>query len=55
MNILLSKLKEKSTWVGLAALTAALGWKVDPDQFSAIGAIVIALVGAYEVFRKEPK
>jgi hypothetical protein len=49
----LGKLKEKSTWAGLAALTAAAGWKLDPDQWSAIAATVIAVVGLYEVFRRE--
>ena len=49
----LGKLKEKSTWAGLAALAAAAGWKLDPDQWSAIAATVIAAVGLYEVFRRE--
>jgi len=49
----LGKLKEKSTWAGLAALTAAAGWKLDPDQWSAIAATVVAAVGLWEVFRKE--
>ena len=49
----LGKLKEKSTWAGIAALTAAAGWKLDPDQWSAIAAVVIAAVGVWEVFRRE--
>ena len=49
----LGKLKEKSTWAGIAALTAAAGWKLDPDQWSAIAAVVIAAVGVWEVFRKD--
>ena len=49
----LGKLKEKSTWAGIAALTAAAGWKLDPEQWSAIAAVVISAVGLYEVFRKE--
>ena len=56
MNLLqtaLGKLKEKSTWAGIAALTAAAGWKLDPDQFAAISATVIALVGLWEVFRRD--
>jgi threonine/homoserine efflux transporter RhtA len=56
MNLLttaLGKLKEKSTWAGIAALTAAAGWKLDPDQWSAIAAVVIAAVGVWEVFRKD--
>jgi hypothetical protein len=56
MNLLstaLGKLKEKSTWAGLAALAAAAGWKLDPEQWSAIAATVVAAVGLYEVFRRE--
>ncbi len=56
MNLLstaLGKLKEKSTWAGLAALAAAAGWKLDPDQWSAVAAVVISAVGLYEVFRKD--
>jgi hypothetical protein len=49
----LSKLKERSTWAGLAALGAAAGWKLDPEQWSAIAAVVIGVVGLYEVFRKD--
>ena len=53
VNTALGKLKEKSTWAGLAALAAAAGWKLDPEQWSAIAATVVAAVGLWEVFRKE--
>jgi hypothetical protein len=53
MKSLIQRLKEPSTWAGLAALTAAIGWKVDPDQFAAVGAVIVALIGLWEVFRKE--
>lgn len=49
----ITKLKEKSTWAGLATLTALLGLKLEPEQYGAISAAVIALIGVYEVFRKE--
>jgi hypothetical protein len=52
MSYLLGRLKEKSTYAGLLAIFAALGWSVDPDQFAAVSAVVIALVGLWEVFRK---
>lgn len=52
MNVLLGKLKEKGTWAGLLAIAAAFGWKIDPEQFSAISAVVIAIVGLWEVLRK---
>ena len=56
MNLLqtaLGKLKEKSTWAGLAALAAAAGWKLDPELWSAIAATVVAAIGLWEVFRKD--
>jgi hypothetical protein len=53
MNKIISHLKQRSTWAGIASLVALTGWQVSPDQFSAISAVVIALVGAYEVFRDE--
>jgi hypothetical protein len=53
VTTLLGKLKERSTWAGLATLTAAIGWKLDPDQWSAIAAAAIAAISLYEVFRKE--
>ncbi len=53
LNTALGRLKEKSTWAGLAALAAAAGWKLDPEQWSAIAATVVAAVGLWEVFRKD--
>jgi len=55
MDFMLSKLKEKSTYAGLAALLAAFGWKVDPDTFAAGSAAVIAIVALWEILRREPK
>jgi hypothetical protein len=55
MNKILSHLKQKSTWAGIASLVALTGWQVSPDQFSAISAVIIALAGAYEVIRNEKK
>lgn len=53
LNTVLGRLKEKSTWAGLATLAAAVGWKMEPEAWSAIAAAVIGLVGVWEVFRKE--
>ena len=53
MDYLLSKLKEKSTYAGLLALLSAAGLVIDPEQFAAVATGVMALVGAFEVFRKE--
>jgi hypothetical protein len=56
MNLLhtaLGKLREKSTWAGIATLAAAAGWKLNESEWSAIAAVVISAVGLWEVFRKE--
>jgi hypothetical protein len=55
MSFILGKLKEKSTYAGLAALLAAFGWSIDPETFSAGAAAIIAIVGLWEVLRRESK
>jgi hypothetical protein len=55
INSALSRLKEKSTWAGLASLVALAGLKVDPDLFGQISTAAIALIGLYEIARKESK
>jgi hypothetical protein len=53
IEILINRLKEKSTWAGLATSVSLVGLKLQPDQFAAISTGVIGLIGIYEVFRKE--
>lgn len=53
LNVVIARLKEKSTWAGIATIAAAIGWKMEPEAWSAIAAAVISAVGVYEVFRKE--
>ena len=55
MTYLVARLKEKSTYSGILALLSAVGVAVDPEQFSAIAAALMALVGVFEVFRREKK
>jgi hypothetical protein len=55
VDIILKRLKEKSTWAGITTIAALVGLKLDPDQFGAISTAVIGLIGAYEVFRREKK
>ena len=55
MDYILARLKERSTYAGIAALLGAFGLAVDPETFSAIVAALIALVGVFEVFRRESK
>jgi hypothetical protein len=53
LNTVIDRLKEKSTWAGIATLAAAAGWRLEPEAWSAIAAVVISAVGLWEVFRKE--
>jgi len=55
MNNILSRLKEPSTFRGLAILAGLVGVTIDPAQVNAIAAAVAAIIGLIEVFRKESK
>jgi len=55
MNNILSRLKEPSTFRGLAILAGLGGIAVDPAQVNAIAAAVAAIIALIEVFRKETK
>ena len=52
MNYLLDRLKEPSTWRGLAVMVGAFGVHMHPDLMPAIGTAVIAAIGLVEVVRK---
>lgn len=53
MQYIIDRLKERSTYAGLAALAAAFNWKLDPDLWAAASAAIIALVAFWEILRKE--
>lgn len=55
MNNILARLKEPSTFRGLAILAGLAGVTIDPAQVNAIAAAVAAVLGLIEVFRKEAK
>ena len=55
MNTLLQRLKEPSTFRGLAILAGLCGYAIDPAQLQAISSAVVAAIGLIEVFRNEPK
>jgi len=55
MNTLLQRLKEPSTFRGLAILAGLCGYAIDPAQINAISSAVVAVIGLIEVFRREPK
>jgi hypothetical protein len=53
MEYALARLKEPSTWRGLALFAGGFGVQVAPDLIPAIGAAVAAVIGLVEVLRKE--
>lgn len=53
MTPLLNRLKEPSTWAGLATVTALTGLTLHPEQWEAISTFVIAAIALFEVFRPE--
>ena len=55
MNAIVSRLKERSTYAGLAALLGAFGLAVDPELYGHASTILISLVGVWEIVRREKK
>lgn len=55
MQYLVSRLKEPSTWAGLAALASAFGLTVSDDLTQAISALGVAIGGLLAVFLAEKK
>ena len=55
LNTILARLKEKSTWAGIATLVALAGLKVSPEQLGAVSGAAIAVISLFEVFRPEKK
>lgn len=55
MNALLEKLNEPSTVRGIIAVMGALGLTIQDQYHNYIVAIVLAVVGIINIWRKEPK
>jgi len=55
MKTILDKLKEPSTYRGLAVLAGTAGIVLSPAFAVAIGATVAAIIGLIEVIRSEKK
>lgn len=53
MRYLVARLREPSTWAGIAALLAALGVTVDPRVFEGVQGLVTALAGLLAVLLPE--
>lgn len=52
MTYILARLKEASTWRGLALLAGAVGLQIAPDAIPAIGSAVAAVISAVEILRR---
>jgi uncharacterized protein YcfJ len=53
MNNILARLKEPSTFRGLAVLGGLVGLQLSPTHWDSIATAVGAVLGLVEVFRKE--
>ena len=53
MTYILARLKEPSTWRGMAVIFGAVGVHVAPDLLPSIGVAVTGVIGAVEVIRRE--
>ena len=49
------RLGEPSTYKGLTALAGAVGYQVDPDGFTVIVALVLAVIGVIDFFQDEKR
>ena len=55
MTYLLARLKEPSTWRGLAVLATAAGVQMSPEQIAAIVPVGLAVAGAIGAFFPDRK
>ena len=55
LNYIKDRLQEPSSWRGLAAIAAAFGLIITPDQVAAIAAAWAAVTGAIGAFSPDKK
>lgn len=53
MDFIKKRLKEKSTFAGIAFILGIAGVTLTQDKYQAIAAVIAAAIGALEIFRKE--
>jgi uncharacterized membrane-anchored protein len=53
MKMLIQRLKEPSTYRGLAIIGGAVGVSLEPSAWETIGTLVASIIGLIEIFRKE--
>lgn len=54
-NLLLTKLKEKSTWIGIISILSSAGLVINPELSASIVAVGTAIAGMVLVIIKENK
>lgn len=52
-DFLIDRARERSTWLGLVSLLAALGVSLSPEEAEAVVAAAVAVGGAIAVFTKD--
>lgn len=53
LSVVLSKLREPSTWVGLGSLVTAIGWNIKPELWAQISGVAMGLGGLLAVILSE--
>lgn len=55
LNYIKARLKERSTYAGLAALIAIAGRLIDPVKYDAVANVVVSIASAVAILTKESK
>ena len=55
LEFVVSRLKERSTWLGLIGIVTAAGVSISPEQTEAIALAGVAIAGVVAVFTKDNK
>ena len=53
ISIIVAKLREPSTWVGLGSLVTAIGWNIKPELWAQISGIAMGIGGLLAVILSE--
>ena len=53
ISIVVAKLREPSTWVGLGSLVTAIGWNIKPELWAQISGIAMGIGGLLAVILSE--
>lgn len=55
IDVIVSKMKEPSTWVGLGSLVTAIGWNIKPELWASISGVAMGIGGLLAVILSEKK